>query len=812
LYQGRISKHKDFKADNITSDERDWAFFNPHEKLDKGTWYWQFATIQKQSGDKVWSEPIEFEITGDERNFVTPSFDVVMKRISTSHPRILCEKEQIGNLKFPESEVNHFLKKVDSELKQELPKTLLYNNQEDIITRKTNLSESNFKLFLAKRTKEIYKGEKQNFEQFIKAFLITGEQKYLDEALRRYSYLKEQYRLIIEAGAFNDFTEGFFITASTLVFDVAYDYLSDEEKNNIQELLREYLSDSYQHILHKGEHFSIDNHLWQHHFRSFFVSALALAHHVPEAENWMKYVYEVWTMRAPVGSLNDGSWVPGNGYFDANKESLVTMPVILSRLTGVNYFDQPWYNNVAEYMAYTSPVGHVSGSYGDNADIKRENNMDFVRAITKINGNAYGKMYSDLGIKLGHPQKERGVREPKDEESRLPMSLYESGNLYWYMYQPKGVDLSSIEGVAKPERARCFNDVGVVAMHTNLMEPEKNLMLSFRSSPFGLYGHSHACQNSFNIQYGGSPLFFRTGYYSSFTDPHSIHSYRHTRAHNSVLADGIGQTFTTSGYGWIARFLNGNKLSYALGDASEAYFGLLFRDLYYKRFQKWNMEAKEENGFGDPGVERFRRHIIMAGDELIIIYDELEAEKPVEWSWLIHSRDTLAEAENVYFSENEKGKGQLWLYGSDDFSSDVTDQFYSPATDWLGNGAKRDIIYKNHWHGESKTKKVNKTRFLAVIQVKPNGEEFDFPVKLDNQSVEINGWTIIAELDAEKTPKLRVEKKNEGLIDFGYEDVSFGGKNFSHKKVGSTLLLEKTKGEITKQEGFDKLPAPAIYY
>ncbi|TKG96882.1 DUF4962 domain-containing protein [Puteibacter caeruleilacunae] len=813
LYQGRVSKNKDFTgASTITSDLREWAFFNPHKALSKGTWYWQYATVNRESGEKKWSEPISFEITGDERVFVIPRFEKVLQRIPKSHPRIFCEKEDIGNMKFPASEVTSFISKVDGELGKDLPKTLIYSNKEDLAKRKAALSESNFRLFVAKRTKEIYRSEKQDFEQFIKAYLITGDQKYMDESLRRYDYLKDRYNKIIEADYWNDFTEGFYVTISTLVYDVCYDRLSENVRMEIQSFLKEYLEDSYHHILHKGEHFSIDNHLWQHHFRSFFVSALALAHHVPETENWMKYVYEVWSMRAPVGSLNDGSWVPGNGYFDANKESLITMPVILSRFTGVNYFDQPWYHNVAAYMAYTSPVGHVSGCYGDNADIKRENNMDFVRAMTTINGDRHGMMYSNLGEILGHPQNVRGIREPKDEECKLPMSLYEDGNIYWYMYQPEIADLAKVKAIKSPKRARCFRDVGIVAMHTNLLKPEKNLMLSFRSSPFGLYGHSHACQNSFNIQYGGKPLFFRTGYYSSFIDPHSVHSYRHTRAHNSILADGMGQTFTTSGYGWIARFMNGDQLSYTLGDASAAYSGLIFRDLYPKRFKKWDMVANEDNGFGEPGVSKFRRHISMLGEDIIVIYDELEANKPVDWSWLIHSKDTLALNDNVYYTENGKGKGKLWLYSGDKINLDVTDQFFSPAEDWLGNGKKRGIEFVNHWHGESKTETVGKTRFLAIIQVKPNGETFNVPVKKNDGVFEINGWKIEAELKADRKAALRMVKAGVGAIDFGSLAFEFEGKTYKHKIAGSSMLLEVKNGKVEMQEVVDELPHVAKYY
>lgn len=812
LYKGRLSRDPDFKgATTITSGAREWCFFNPHQKLSAGIWYWQYATISGLNETEKWSEPIRFEVTGNERDFVIPSFEALKQKIKPEHPRILCSKNQIGKLPFPSDETERFLQKVNKIKGKKFPETLLYSDQKIIQKKKEELSEADLKRFIAKRTKEIYRGYRKTFEQFLKAYLITGDTSYLNEGLRWYAYLKKQYHYIIDSGYYNDFTEGFFLSASTLLFDVAYDFISEDDRIYIQNMLVESQNKSFHHILHRGEHFALDSHLWQHHFRGFFITSLALLHHVPEAEKWLNYVYEVWSMRAPVGSQNDGGWASGNGYLDANKESLITMPVILSRLTGINYFDHPWYQNTASYLTYTSPAGHVAGSFGDNADIKRENNMDFVRAITNITNDPYGKMYSALGSQLGHPQS-RGIREPKDEESRLPMSLFEDGNLYWYMYQPLPLQKQPREVVIKPERARCFRDVGVVAMHSDLTNPDKNLMVSFRSSPYGVTGHAHACQNAFNIQYMGEPLFFRTGYYSSFIDPHSVLSYRHTRAHNTILADGLGQPFTPSSYGWIARFLSGDRISYALGDASEAYNGTLFRDLYIKRFKKWDIDASKDNGFGDPGIEIFRRHISMLEDNIIVIYDELEAQHPVSWSWLVHSRDTLSVEQNEYYTNNGRGKGRCLVFGQHIATNSVTDQFFSPAVDWLGNGSKRDIKYVNHWHGSTQTSKQQKQRFLAIIQVTPNGTSFPEPLIEGEGRININGWEISAQLDASKPAMLVLKKEKTGAISYGVDKLKFGGKTYQHQIPGSTLLIEIRKGQTVVKEDIDKLPDAAVYY
>ena len=75
-----------------------------------------------------------------------------------------------------------------------------------------------------------------------------------------------------------------------------------------------------------------------------------------------------------------------------------------------------------------------------------------------------------------------------------------------------------------------FAGVGLAALHTDVLNSARDTAVYFRSSPFGAKGHMHANQNAFNLSRRGEPLFYSSGYYTSFGDPHSLSSYRHTRA------------------------------------------------------------------------------------------------------------------------------------------------------------------------------------------------------------------------------------------------------------------------------------------
>ena len=808
LYQGRLSMEADFSGPTTyVSPLREWTFFNRHRSLEKGTWYWQYATINEQTQDKVWSEPIAFTISGEERQFVIPDFADIKQKIPTSHPRILAGREEIGKLAFPEPDRSRFIANMRTEINARLPESLIYADRTVLAEKRIALDDDSYFRFIDKRTKEIYRSHKRRLERIVKAYLITGETIFREAALKRFDYLEAQYRIIVEQDVSNDFTDGYFITISASIYDNFYDFLTPEQRNSIRQRLVDVQRDAYEHFLHRPELTLFNSHTWQKHLTTFMLTSLILMHEVPEADIWFEYVYNLWSMRAPAMG-DDGGWAPGNGYFDANKETLIVVPVVLGRLTGVNYFDHPWYRGAGAYFLYTATPGHIAGGFGDNADVKRENAADFIEVYSHITGDAYGRMYTDIVAGLGEPES-RGVPAATDNESTLPIGLSENENLYWYMNRALP-QWRHVRGPVEISKGKAFASTGAVGMHTHIDRPDKNLSLVFRSSPFGGVGHTQASQNAFNIQFGGEPLFFRTGYYSSWADPHSLLSYRHTRAHNSILVDGKGQPFTPPGYGWIARFASGRRLAYALGDASNAYSGFPHRDSVTRMLDRWQFALDESNGFGDPGLTRFRRHIAMV-DDLVVIYDELTAEAPVQWSWLVKSRTGLSVDGNVYTATNSKGRGRLWLYSGSELQSEVTDRFFSPPVDWLGNGAKRGIEYGNQWHGSSKTERRKRSRFLAVIKAGPQGEPLSQPQVLAEGRLVLDGWTVNAELDAEKPAVLNIAKPGVGAVDFGRAAVAFDGAQYPRNIPGSTVSLEVGEQGTSRKEVVDKLPSAAIY-
>lgn len=790
-YQFRISKDPEFKdKTTLVSPVQDWTFFNTHKALEKGKWFWQYAYVK--GGKKKWHKPIAFKVSGNESNFVSPSFSELKKKIKPVHPRILTTPDLVGKVDLPKDMVDDMKRRIDPKIDKELP-TLIFENKEVMRKKKQELNKEQYELYMTKRTRDNCKSYSKETSEVVMLYLLSGDKKYLNEALKRYRHFSKVYKEIIEIGQWLDFTEVAYHSVMVEVFDAAYDYLSDDEKKDIIHELSESQEKSFRKYLHKPAHELHSSHFWQIELRNFMLNSLVLIGHTDKADKWLNYIYDLYIVRAPTGSWNDGGWAPGNKYFSANQETLFIVPFILSRITGFNYFSKPWYQNVSEYLMYTSPIGHPTGSFGDGTDYGRENMLPLVRALNKVQNNCFGDFYEKLHKKIG------------TEDSNLP-------RLAWYTHQP--LNLEDKDNICSSgfSLAKDFRDVGNVAMHTNLRKPKENMYVAFRSSPYGVVGHSHAAQNSFSIFYGGEPLIYHTGYYTNWADFHTLQSYRHTRAHNSVLIDGMGQNFHSSGYGWIPQFVTGDVISYASGDASRAYSGTIARDEIERQMKKHGIKPTKEFGFGNPGLQKFKRHIFMLRPGIVVVYDELEANKPVEFSWLNNARCSAKLIDkNILQLNSDKGKATVELFCSTGFNSTLSDEFVAPPVDWQGKGGKKVKLNETSYHFRANTEKVKKARFLAIIQV---GDKVVQPltIKKNKDGFQVGDWIIKAELDENQPAAFQCTNKKDALISMGNKEVGFLGKKFSPDNERATLLIEKKNGEFITREIVDELPKAAMYY
>ena len=345
----------------------------------------------------------------------------------------------------------------------------------------------------------------------------------------------------------------------------------------------------------------------------------------------------------------------------------------------------------------------------------------------------------------------------------------------------------------KLPQAACFPEIGVAYMHTSLQKTETDLMLSVRSSPYGPMAHAHADQNTFNIALGGKRLFYNTGYRPAMGDPHFLGWYKDTRGHNGVLIDDKGQPFSDESYGGIPRFLHGNQISYAVGNASNAYAGT------------------DESGKTVHGLKLFKRHYLMLRPSTIVVYDELEADHPVTWSWLLHNDNglTIDPEHKTIAAKNEAGKALVSLFSSMPLDFQVTDQFSVPVDNWTNKIDEEGdtLVFKNQWHFSGNSKqKSDKMRFLAFFQVKPDGNLERVNSTNDGELCTVGGWSVRAVLDVNQKARIEVASQDGSAVFCSDGILRANGKNYEGSNLATSKLFEKINGKPLFREAGDSLP------
>ena len=761
--QFSLSRTEDFSSsETLLSEPQEWCMYNLHRRLEVGTWYWRFrSTNLNGTTPGEWSAIYRFEVKNDTPEFVTPPFQTFLANAPRLHPRIYCFlDDRIGearNRVTSHPEYTELQSRASQALKAE------YTGMTDLYSRAEELRQHATYLYQAYHLtqKEIYA---EKLRQLLEALIVAPP---ADGQL---------------------FTSNF--TASNIAwclvaaYDLLYNNLSASDRTAAEELMMRVARYYYKVNCGFQENHLFDNHFWQQNMRILFQVALSLYDkpaYSSEVLPMMEYYYELWTARAPASGFNrDGIWHNGTGYFSANILTLAYMPSLLSFISQYDYLSHPWYQNVGRSLVYTCPPGSKSNGFGDNSEKGSEPNRlvaAFADYLACETGDSYAGWYAGECREL--------LR--RDYELRLYRMCTEQD---YNTAFPAGAD-----------KMVWYKDAGEVAMHSAPEDVEKDLALSFRSSTFGSGSHTTASQNAFNLLYKGVDVYRSTGYYQNFSDAHNLMSYRHTRAHNSLLVNGIGQPYSTEGYGSVMRAMGGQHISYCLGDASHAYRSISNDPMWVDYFKQAGIEQTPENGFGATPLTKYRRHVLMLHPHTVIVYDELEASEAVRWEWLLHSpTEFKIDAVKKTLSTDNKTKGWVavtQLFGGHVFTLSQTDRFVVPP-------AITGAEYPNQWHLTARVDGCSATRFLAIIQI---GDEAVSIINRDGDTFNVGDWTIKAVLDASKAPELTVSHRTEqAVFSYGTDNPALNGNFYSRQYTGSSSLYDEIDGAYQVVEMTDRSP------
>lgn len=772
--QFALSSDKKFpKEKTQISEPRSWCMFNPHRALEIGTWYWKFRTIDGEGRCSRWSDVYSFRVKEGTLRFVTPSFDVFFSNIPKEGSRIYCflsdslESARARVYKHPE--FNDMISQARIGL------AVNYSSDTDPYSKVSEMSENSIRLHTAYTLlqREVYA---EKIAQYVRWLLAVD----FDE--KRLS---------------NDFFAGDLATLLAIAYETCGHIFTIGEKEHIQSLVNTIFK-YYRPIMfgHEENHV-FNNHFWQFPVRKFMQAALVFYDKDTLAREIMEYLYEVWTSRAPATGYNrDGNWHNGTSYFSANAVTLYYMASLFSYLTGTDFLQHPWYKNSGIGMVYSWPPESLAAGFGDGHEKTNDQPLrvrsGYADFIARETGDAYAAWYSSINM------------------------LYTTDYEYRLYRMVSGKQRPTvIKAPVNASKAVWFKDSGEVIYIDSLADYKHGAYLSFRSSPFGSGSHTHSSQNAFNLHYNGVPVYRSNGYYLSFADRHNLTSYRHSRAYNTILVDGIGQGFTTRAYGNITRMMSGENIAYMLGDASNAYGGISEYPMWNKNFKNVGLSQTPENGFGSTPLTKYLRHILVLKPDIVVIYDEMEASKKVRWDWLLHSpvQFDIDSVASVLTTHNSEGKftSKAYMTGSYHCFFTQTDKYVDEPNAKL---AIRGENLCNYWHLQASFAPSKSNRVLTVIVIDENGEINRDVVNDGNGNVEVDGWKISAELNVRKPASITVTDKNgQSAFSYGNKNFIACGKTYKHKVKGSSLLYDKIGSEWKCEEMQNRpaMPTSVIY-
>lgn len=763
--QFALSQDSNFPASaTIQSKPVPWCMFSPHRILASGTWYWRFRSISKSGTELAWSDTYSFSVTDEIPQFVTPPYEDFRKNLPNGYPRMYCFMEE-------------GLRKAPATIKE-------HPECKDLITRAETALNTDYET--NPRPYEVAGKMGQMANLLYTAYRGTGEQIYADKML---AYVRALLTSTPDEKLTNDFYCGDVLFLFTHVYDVCYNQLTADERKQLEKSVFR-IAKYHHNIQRKGmeENHIFDNHYWQRAFREMLQVGLMFADTNAMAEEMLEYCYELWATRAPASGFNrDGEWHNGHGYFNANVKSLWYVPELMSYMTGTDFLQHPYYQNLGKALVYAWPPSSMSAGFGDgneSSSTPPRQRVALADYIARETADPYAIWYCN---------------ENNNAAEDFDMRLYRIGK------SDKTYPADQPLPVNAP-KAIWFEDLGEMAAHSNLPNHPENLFLSFRSSSFGSGSHTLSDQNSFNLHFRGIPVYRSTGYYLNFYDPHNLLSYRHTRAHNTILVDGIGQPFSTKGYGKLVRMLNGQHISYCLGDASNAYSGISEYPMWIKNFKASKVEQSVENGFGATPLKKYRRHLFLLHPDIVVVYDELEADKPVRWDWLLHSsvQFTIHSKENLLTTTypEKQFSSIAQLFSNSKCTITQTDQFVSPPDP---QKYRKGRSYPNQWHMTATFEKSVANRILTVIRIQPDGTLAKELIRKGNR-FHVGPWEITAELDTAKPADILIRNsQNDVLFSFGNENPQVKGADLQREK-GSSLLYDQVDGEWVVREMLDREP------
>ncbi len=656
-------------------------FYNFDTVFEKGVHYYWAVRYVTSTTKSDWSTPRRFRIDPDAVDFPVPSMEEMFNRIPKTHPRIYTTADKLD-------EFREYKDKSASS-------KAIYNNQIKIadaaILKLEEIHEPDGAFWEnPDRTSTTYRenlvGWLGEIEMSLKiayngafAYLLTGDEKYIEPCrlamleMTKWDYdnnvTYEHYDLI--------YRDIFWKTAYAL--DWTYNKIPESDRKEILELIRKTGTFMANKLLGSLRSEPYASHGWTA-YGYIGAAAVALLGEIDEAEEWLKSVIPCYIALLPPWSYQDGGWSQGMKYWTNSTNFNQKLMDVLALSGMINLYDAAWPQHEYLWSLYAFAPG-VYATFGDETGSVTLKAHQGTAAMESI--------YNQTYFTKNPVTKWLLQQQPQSHISSEPDTYYTSV-------------LDDVEAKAPVDYplAHEFNDIGWVVMTDDLLSLDK-IHMTFKSSYYGSYNHSHPDQNSFYLQAFGKKLASRSGYYDSYHSAHDSGFTRKTGAHNSItVATNKGQVDNDfNAKGKLSAFLNQVDFDLVTGDASDAYGNTL---------------------------EKFERSIIYIRPDMFIIIDDLDGRGNTErtkFEWWLNAESGMEvyqdgtgvkiTQENAVLDTSVKYPQKVTTYFNDNFAlSDMKE--IKPAGTYTGAESEQRVWFE--------TEKVDKTKIVTVLDVHKSSE------------------------------------------------------------------------------------------
>lgn len=408
------------------------------------------------------------------------------------------------------------------------------------------------------------------------------------------------------------------------------------------------------------------------------LTGLALWDDLPEARDWWRFAYVFYRDQFSPWGGDDGGWAEGPAYWRGTFEHAAFQDTLLAIGDPLAYSSAFWKNS--PYFALYNVQPYLHTIFGDTSNAGRfnldPNIADYMLHVARVFQNGYFRTYAELCDDKRPRPADRGL-------AGLDRTYPTSVEFLVRDFIVSAKVLPSPKPLGELPPQRFFRDVGWVSLHSALGRPDDDIHITFKSSPYGSFSHSHADQNAFILNAYGEGLAINSAYREFHRSPLHKEWTWQTKSKNTLLIDGLGQKpQDKTATGKITRFETSNRFVWTTGDATAAY-------------QTLRPKGR---------VRRVTRDLVFVDRRYVVLRDRVTLSTAGKLSWLLHAERNLSWDDKTATAVVRGDKAALTtrlLAPGVKWSAHLTDQFPVPVDPKYASGEVGSSYVTARWSNQS---------------------------------------------------------------------------------------------------------------